>query len=269
MEPPAHPDAPDKNPSDDTSEAPESARKHPTSEDLEVSSYLEATLEGEPRPETPPVHPQTVIVLDFGSQFSMLIARRIREAGVYSELVPYDASWDDVSKLNPAGFILSGGPASVYDEGAPQIPAYVFDSGLPILGICYGMQLLGLVEGAGLLQHLPEDRPGCQEHGGNALHPVSLAAESKLARLLGVEQTDVVSRHHQALERAPEGWSVAATDDEGLIEAIERDAAPFAIGVQWHPELAPEGSCQDRLFRGLVGAAGISAHALGFQNQPS
>ena len=72
----------------------------------------------------------------------MLIARRVRECHVYCELVPHDAPWEQVERLNPRGFILSGGPAGVYDEGAPQAPAWVFESGLPVLGICYGMQLL-------------------------------------------------------------------------------------------------------------------------------
>ncbi|MBK8178732.1 MAG: gamma-glutamyl-gamma-aminobutyrate hydrolase family protein [Planctomycetes bacterium] len=130
---------------------------------------------------------------------------------------------------------------------------------LPILGICYGMQLLALVQGGRLLQHLPEDRPGRREHRGGAIHPVTLAAGSKLARIVGVEQLDVVSRHHQAAASVGPGWSICARDDEGLIEAIERADHPFALGVQWHPELAPEGSPHDRLFRGLVGAAGVAA----------
>ncbi|HEV8574891.1 MAG TPA: gamma-glutamyl-gamma-aminobutyrate hydrolase family protein, partial [Dehalococcoidia bacterium] len=85
---------------------------------------------------------ETIVIVDFGSQYSMLIARRVRECHVYCELVPHDAPWEQVERLNPRGFILSGGPASVYAEGAPQAPAWVFESGLPVLGICYGMQLL-------------------------------------------------------------------------------------------------------------------------------
>ena len=83
----------------------------------------------------------TIAILDFGSQYSQLIARRVREAHVYSELVPYDTPADQVLDLAPRGFILSGGPASIYEPGAPQIPAFVFETKLPILGICYGMQL--------------------------------------------------------------------------------------------------------------------------------
>src|SRR5438094_7006645 len=130
---------------------PDSERSHPTSEDLELASYLEAaTADPSVRAEPPSVRAEpvearareTIIILDFGSQYSMLIARRVRECHVYCELVPHDAPWEQVERLNPRGFILSGGPASVYDEGAPQTPAYVFESGLPVLGICYGMQLL-------------------------------------------------------------------------------------------------------------------------------
>src|SRR5688572_31935967 len=84
----------------------------------------------------------TVVVLDFGSQYSQLIARRVREAGVYSVLLPWDTSWDEIARLNPKGVILSGGPASVYEPGAPTLPAWVLREELPTLGICYGMYLL-------------------------------------------------------------------------------------------------------------------------------
>ena len=85
---------------------------------------------------------ESIVILDFGAQYSLLIARRVRECGVYCELLPHDAPLEKVAELNPKGFILSGGPASVYDDDAPMAPAYVFESELPVLGICYGMQLL-------------------------------------------------------------------------------------------------------------------------------
>src|SRR5205814_9506692 len=85
---------------------------------------------------------QTVLVLDFGSQFSQLIDRRVREANVYCELVPGTTPWSELERRNPSGLILSGGPASVYDAGAPQVDPEVLRSGVPVLGICYGMQLI-------------------------------------------------------------------------------------------------------------------------------
>ncbi|MDP2994791.1 MAG: gamma-glutamyl-gamma-aminobutyrate hydrolase family protein, partial [Anaerolineales bacterium] len=84
----------------------------------------------------------SIAILDFGSQYAQLIARRVREAHIYCELFPWDAPAEKVLALRPKGFILSGGPSSVYAEGAPTLPCYIIESGLPILGICYGMQLL-------------------------------------------------------------------------------------------------------------------------------
>ena len=86
--------------------------------------------------------PNAIAILDYGSQFSQLIARRVREANVYCELFPWDAPLEKVMAMQPAGFILSGGPNSVYDAGAPALPGYVLESGVPVLGVCYGMQLL-------------------------------------------------------------------------------------------------------------------------------
>ena len=116
--------------------------------DVEVSAYLEIA-KGR-KGEQPLAEPEeklgaereAVAVIDFGSQYSWLIARRVRECRVYCEVVPHDASWDSVAALRPKGFILSGGPSSVYEAGAPQAPAWVYESRLPVLGICYGMQLI-------------------------------------------------------------------------------------------------------------------------------
>ena len=96
----------------------------------------------------------SILIIDFGSQVTQLIARRVREAGVYSEIAPFNSAEAAFHRMNPKGIILSGGPASTTDEGSPRAPQCVFDSGLPVLGICYGqqtmmMQLGGLVEGGG------------------------------------------------------------------------------------------------------------------------
>mgnify|MGYP001942995947 FL=1 len=85
---------------------------------------------------------EIILVLDFGGQYNQLIARRIRELGVYSELVPFDTSIEEIRKLNPKGIVFSGGPKSVYDPDAPRCDSKIFDLGIPILGICYGMQLI-------------------------------------------------------------------------------------------------------------------------------
>jgi len=149
------------------------------------------------------------------------------------------------------------------------------ERGLPILGVCYGMQAMALTDPATtLLQHLPEDRPSAQEHRGRRLHPVRIPADSKLGRTVGVERLDVISSHHQAIDELGPAWRVSARDDEGLIEAIElaprEDGKrhPFAIGVQWHPEASPEGTPHDRIFRGLVGAAGMLASLRDYPSPP-
>lgn len=131
--------------------------------------------------------------------------------------------------------------------------------GIPTLGICYGMQCLGLAGGAGLLQHLPEDRPDCETHSGNITHSVQIESDSKLARAVGVEKLDVVSQHHQALSGVTSPWKIVATDSKGLVEAVEHSELDFAVGVQWHPEKSPEGDLNARLFDALVNAAGLAA----------
>src|SRR4030065_1076945 len=127
------------------SDADPAGHRVPTTDDIEVSTYLEIAREkGGEQPvvsePAPGAGPETVIVLDFGSQYSMLIARRIRDCHVYCELLPYNAPWEKVARLHLKGVVLSGGPASVHGEGAPLAPAYVFEKGLPVLGISYGMQ---------------------------------------------------------------------------------------------------------------------------------
>ncbi len=203
----------------------------------------------------------------------------LKAGGIPVVLAPVGGPSDVTRVLGELdGLLLSGGddfdmerlglgpthPAAQRTPGTKQdfdvlLARTALERRMPVLGVCYGMQLLGLVEGATLFQHLPDDRPGKRDHRGGAIHGVALSSASKLARMVAVERLEVVSRHHQALASVGSAWTVAARDDEGLIEAIERADLPFALGVQWHPELSPEGSPNDRLFRGLIGAAGVAA----------
>ena len=116
-----------------------------TSDDAEVEAYLEVALDAPP-PQRPADDPSTgvdlVVVLDFGSQYAQLIARRVRELNVYSELLPFDTPWTEIERRRPRAVILSGGPASVYDPGAPHPDPRLWSAGIPILGICYGLQLM-------------------------------------------------------------------------------------------------------------------------------
>ena len=118
-----------------------------TSGDLEVSTYLEIAreIQGEQPVITDTVSPvkqETIVIIDFGSQYTLLIARRIRELDVYCELISHDTPWEKIAHLNPKGFILSGGPGSVYTPDAPLAPSYIYSTKLPVLGICYGQQVL-------------------------------------------------------------------------------------------------------------------------------
>ncbi len=204
-------------------------RSHPISEDLEVSSYLqaaEAPVAVPPAaPPSPAAHPVTVVVLDFGSQFSMLIARRVRECGVYSELVPFDTPWDRIQDLSPAGFILSGGPASVYEDDAPQVPTHIFDSGLPILGICYGMQLLAYQLG-GRVEPAP-----AREYGHAVIHHSS---DSELFAGLP-PSLPVWMSHGDRITELPPGFNAFASSDSSPIAAMANDRG--YIGIQFHPEV--------------------------------
>ncbi|MGH2539616.1 MAG: glutamine-hydrolyzing GMP synthase, partial [Actinomycetota bacterium] len=142
-----------------------------------------------------------VLVVDLGAQYAQLIARRVREARVFSEIVPHDVTAAEVAKRRPAGLILSGGPASVYEEDAPAVDAGLFDLGVPVLGICYGHQLMARVLGGEVAA------TGQREYGGTALS-VDRPGGVLLADLGGEEQ--VWMSHGDAVTRAPEGFRVTA-----------------------------------------------------------
>lgn len=204
-------------------------------------------------------------------------ANAVLKAGGVPVAIPPVGGPTDVERLVDQldGLLLSGGddfdtkriglgpthPAAKPVPGEKQdfdflLARAALESGVPVLGICYGMQLLGLAGGGRIHQHLPDDRPGKQPHE-KVVHPVRIAERTRLSGVLRESEIAVVSRHHQALSEVAPPWSVCAVDGEGLIEAIERTDHPFAIGVQWHPELAEEGSAHDRLLRGFVSASAM------------
>jgi GMP synthase (glutamine-hydrolysing) len=244
MEPLTRPSPAEEAPESPQPDPAEAPRKHPTSEDLEVSSYLEQAAVSRPEAGAHPGKPrgkdkrrpeaqQTIVVLDFGGQTAMLIARRVRECSVYSELVSFDAPEADVRALNPAGFILSGGPASVYDEDAPQVPNWVFESGLPILGICYGLQLLAYQLGGRV------EPSGHREYGHAILHlnreagPAEVPPEGLFAGL--DSSIPVWMSHGDRITEPPPGFRVLASSDSSPIAAIGNDRG--YIGIQFHPEV--------------------------------
>ncbi len=166
----------------------------------------------------------TLAVLDFGSQYAQLIARRVREAQVYCELFPWNAQQDQVMSLKPKGFILSGGPASVYTAEAANIPAYVIDSRLPILGICYGMQALTHSLG-GEVAASPKREYGLAETETVQSNP-----------LLREGKRFVWMSHGDRIERPPKGFAVLAKSDNSPYAAIG-DMERGYYGVQFHPEV--------------------------------
>ncbi|MFQ6672035.1 MAG: glutamine-hydrolyzing GMP synthase, partial [Candidatus Tectimicrobiota bacterium] len=183
-----------------------------------------------------------ILILDFGSQYTQLIARRVREAQVYCEIVPYDWSVEAIRDWAPQGLILSGGPASVTDPASPQRGAELFDLGLPVLGICYGMQLMaqalgGAVEAAGegeygraalvvddvgdLFAHLPAE---------------ALIADEALDPARAGPVVPVWMSHGDRVARLPEGFEVIA-HTAGCPVAAMRDRARRLYGIQFHPEV--------------------------------
>ncbi|MCL4465125.1 MAG: glutamine-hydrolyzing GMP synthase [Chloroflexi bacterium] len=176
--------------------------------------------------------------MDFGSQYSQLIARRVRECRVYCELIPWDAPRERVAALRPRGFILSGGPASVYDREAPSLPDYVLESGLPVLGICYGMQLLAHEMGgkvAGSTQ---------REYGRASLYLTDVT--SSIFKGLPFS-FPVWMSHGDRIDEVPEGFGVLAYTDNSPVAAIGRRGV---IGLQFHPEVVhtPDGKSIIRNF---------------------
>jgi GMP synthase (glutamine-hydrolysing) len=191
-----------------------------------------------PLPEAP-AEERPVLVLDLGGQYSQLIARRVREARVYSELVPHSVTPEQVRARNPHALILSGGPASVYAEAAPRIDPRLFELGIPTLGICYGMQLMALELGGRV------DRTGVSEFGKTDLQASAAASRSRLFEGLPAEQTVWMS-HRDSVVAPPVGADVVAGSPSTPIAAFEQPAAGL-YGVQFHPEVVHTPHGQDLL----------------------
>ena len=205
--------------------------------DIEVSTYLEIAKEmGGEQPAAKEAvgggEREAIVVIDFGSQYSLLIARRIRECQVYCELVPHDAPWEKIAPLRPKGFILSGGPASVYRPDAPLALPYIYESHLPVLGICYGMQVITKQLGGRVA-------PGVKQEYGHAILHLS-DVDSPLFDGLD-NSLPVWMSHTDRIEEMPPGFTALAYTENSPIAVMGNEEGIF--GIQFHPEVAhtPQG----------------------------
>ncbi|MGW5669520.1 glutamine-hydrolyzing GMP synthase [Micromonospora sp. NPDC003776] len=191
--------------------------------------------------------PRPVLVVDFGAQYAQLIARRVREAKVYSEIVPHSMPVSEMLARNPAAIILSGGPSSVYAPGAPQIDAGMFDAGVPVFGICYGFQAMAQALGGTVAQ------TGNREYGGTPLHPRPEAGV--LLRDLP-DDLPVWMSHGDCVTEAPVGFTVTAASAGAPVAAFE-DLTGRRAGVQFHPEVGHTAHGQEMLTRFLYDIARV------------
>jgi GMP synthase (glutamine-hydrolysing) len=188
-----------------------------------------------------------VLVVDFGAQYAQLIARRIREARVFSEIIGHTASIEEIKARDPQALVLSGGPASVYADGAPQLDPALFDLGLPVFGICYGFQAMAQTLGGSVA------RTGTSEYGRTELKVLGGELHS------GLPSTQPVwMSHGDAVTAAPEGFEVVATSAGSPVAAFENREQRLA-GVQYHPEVMHTPHGQQVLSRFLHDFAGLGA----------
>lgn len=215
---------------------PTSNRRVATSDDLEVSTYLEIA-KGNRAPQlqsnvTEQSQAQAIVIIDFGSQYSRLIARRVRECHVYCEIIPHTSSWESISHLTPKGVILSGGPASVYDQDAPLAPMWVYEKGLPILGVCYGMQVLAHQLGGRVVKST------AREYGLAVLH--QNITGNPIFRDLP-HSMPVWMSHGDQIAELPPGLEALAYTDNSPVAVMGNTRT---LGLQFHPEVihTPQGS---------------------------
>ena len=188
-----------------------------------------------------------VLVVDFGAQYAQLIARRVREANVYSEIVHHNISAEQVKAKNPAAIILSGGPSSVYEPGAPILDPQILELGIPVLGICYGFQTIANTLGGRV------DATGKKEYGATDL---KVAASGEILAGQPADQTCWMSHGDQVVE-APAGFEVLASTETTPVAAFA-NAEKKIYGVQWHPEVKHSQFGQNVLVNFLHNAAGIA-----------
>ncbi|HXU84204.1 MAG TPA: glutamine-hydrolyzing GMP synthase, partial [Verrucomicrobiae bacterium] len=221
-------------------------------DDAEVEAYLETALNAPAptrsaadRPDT--TEPDSVVVLDFGSQFAQLIARRVRELNVYSELIPHDTPWAEIERRNPKAIILSGGPMSVYDEGAPKPDAGVWSGRIPVLGICYGAQLMALELGGDVVA------TSKREYG-----PASVTITDGDGLFSGLDRDQPVwMSHGDSITRLPEGFTSTAQTDSTAFAGLQAPSRNL-YGIQFHPEVVHTPKGRDVLRNFVVGIAGAS-----------
>ena len=173
-----------------------------------------------------PLHSETILVLDFGSQYNQLILRRVREADVFCQMLPCDAPFERIEEIQPKGVILSGGPASVYEEGSPRCDPRVFEMGVPVLGICYGMQLCSLTLG-GDVRNAP-----AREYGRTLM---TVVKPNDLLGEKGAERTVWMSHGDQVAEIGDE-FEILASTHNCRLAAVRHKTRPV-YGVQFHPEV--------------------------------
>jgi GMP synthase (glutamine-hydrolysing) len=190
-----------------------------------------------------------VLVVDFGAQYAQLIARRVREANVYSEIVPHTITAAEVTAKNPSGIVLSGGPSSVYEVGSPTLDPGILNLGIPVLGICYGFQVMAQQLGGEVAQ------TGAREYGSTQVHLVP-----GTSTLLGDQLADQTAwmSHGDSVAKAPEGFEVLASSASTPVAAFASDERRL-YGVQWHPEVKHTEFGQAVLENFLHRAAGIPA----------